>query len=130
MRKFLFWLMPAVYIITGINHFSNPGFYLALMPEWLPQHELANYAGGIAEIILAIGLIPVQTRKISAWLIIAMLVIFFFAIHIPAVINFYGKNTTWFWISIIRLPIQFYLVWWAFKYTKNKKEKIPSIPSV
>lgn len=125
MRKFLFWLMPAVYIILGIYHFINPGFYLALMPEWLPQHEYANYAGGIAEIILGIGLIPQQTRKISAWSIIAMLIVFFFVIHIPAVIKFYGENTIWFWISVVRLPIQFYLVWWAFKYTKSRTEKNP-----
>lgn len=115
--------MPAVYIIAGINHFINPQFYLALMPEWLPQHGLSNYAGGIAEIILGIGLIPSSTRKISAWLIIAMLAVFFFVIHIPAVIKFYGTDTAWFWISVIRLPVQFYLIWWAFKYTRERKAK-------
>jgi uncharacterized membrane protein len=123
MRKFFFWLMPAVYIIAGINHFINPGFYLALMPDWLPQQELSNYASGIAEIILGIGLIPGQTRRISAWLIIAMLIVFFFVIHIPAVIKFYGENTTWFWISVVRLPVQFYLTWWALKYTRVRKTK-------
>lgn len=115
--------MPAVYIIAGINHFINPEFYLALMPEWLPQHEFANYAGGIAEIILGIGLIPASTRKISAWMIIVMLIVFFFAIHIPAVIKFYGENTTWFWIAVVRLPVQFYLVWWALKYTRVRNTK-------
>lgn len=114
--------MPAVYIIAGLNHFINPQFYLNLMPGWLPQHELSNYAGGIAEIILGIGLIPSSTRKISARLIIAMLIVFFFMIHIPAVIKFYGTNTTWFWISVVRLPVQFYLIWWAFKYTRERKE--------
>src|SRR4051812_10806863 len=122
MKKFLFWLMPAVYIVAGIYHFINPAFYLNLMPAWLPQHELANTTGGIAEILLGIGLIPAQTRKVSAWMIIAMLTVFFFVIHIPAVINFYGKNNLMFWISVVRLPLQVYLIWWALKYTRNRKE--------
>ena len=111
--------MPAVYIVAGIYHFINPAFYLHLMPDWLPQHELSNYAGGVVEIILGVGLIPEKTRKISAWMIIAMLTVFFFVIHIPMVVQFYGKNTLWFWISILRLPLQVYLIWWAYKYTGN-----------
>ena|ERR1043166_2494741 len=120
MSKFLFWLMPLFYILAGINHFINPDFYLRLIPDWLPQHELSNDAGGIVEILLGIGLIPSQTRKISAWMIIAMLIVFFFVIHIPMVIQFYGKNTLWFWIAVVRLPLQVFLIAWAYKYTRRE----------
>jgi uncharacterized membrane protein len=120
MRKFLFWLMPPLYIIAGINHFLNPGFYLELMPEWLPEHLALVYISGVAELLLGIGLIPGQTRKISAWLIIAMLVIFFFLIHIPMTIVFYKEHDPHLWIAIVRLPVQAYLVWWAHKYTRER----------
>jgi uncharacterized membrane protein len=129
MRKVLFWLMPLLYIIAGTNHFLNPDFYLGVMPPWMPEPLLLVYISGVAEILLGAGLIPKQTRKISAWLIIAMLVVFFFAIHIPAVIKFYGVDIKWFWISVIRLPIQVYLIWWAHKFTRNPKIKNPSNPS-
>ena len=129
MRKFFFWLMPALYIIAGIYHFINPAFYIKIMPEWMPEHLLLVYVSGVIEILLGIGLIVKQTRKISAWLIIAMLVVFFFAIHIPMAIVFYKTNNPGLWIALVRLPIQFYLVWWAFKYTKDKRAKNPEIQS-
>ncbi len=129
MRKLLFWLMPVLYIVAGINHFINPDFYLNVMPSWMPEPLLLVYISGVAEILLGAGLIPKQTRKISAWLIIAMLVVFFFAIHIPMMIKYYGVDVKWFWISVIRLPIQIYLIWWAWKFTRNKKDKNPVIHS-
>ncbi len=129
MRKFLFWLMPVLYIVAGINHFINPDFYLNVMPPWMPEPLLLVYLSGVAEVLLGAGLIPKQTRKISAWLIIAMLVVFFFAIHIPMMIKYYGVDVKWFWISVVRLPIQVYLIWWAYKFTRNKKVKNPEVHS-
>lgn len=112
--------MPALYIVAGINHFWNPEFYDDLMPQWLPSHQLYIYFSGVVEIILGILLIPKQTRIISAWLIVVMLVVFFFLIHIPMTIIFYQENNPNLWIAIVRLPIQVYLVWWAMKYTRKR----------
>jgi uncharacterized membrane protein len=124
MRKILFWLMPPLYIITGIIHFINRGFYVNIMPQWLPAHLELTYFSGAVEILLGIFLIPAQTRKISAWLIIAMLVVFFFVIHIPAAIKFYNEHDPLFWVALVRLPIQFYLVWWALKYTRPARKPV------
>lgn len=110
--------MPPLYILAGIYHFINPEFYNRLMPLWIPQHSLLIFVSGIIEILLGVFLYPLQTRKISAWLIIAMLVVFFFLIHIPMTISFYGTNEKWFWISVVRIPLQFYLIWWAKKFTR------------
>ena len=123
MRKFLFWLMPAIYILAGLNHFRNPDFYTNIMPSWMPDHEMWNYISGIAEILLGIGLIPKQTRKISAWLIIAMLVVFFFVIHLPMAWKFYLEKDPYLWLALVRLPIQVYLIWWALKYTKTRPQE-------
>ncbi|HET6991478.1 MAG TPA: DoxX family protein [Bacteroidia bacterium] len=123
-RKTLFWLMPALYILAGIYHFINPEFYNGLMPQWLPYHLPLIYLSGVVEFLLGVLLIPKQTRIISAWLIIAMLTVFFFVIHIPMTIIFYQNHNPRLWIAIVRLPIQFYLIWWAMKYTKNRLQKI------
>src|ERR1051325_5689076 len=121
MRKFLFWLMPPLYILAGIYHFINPEFYNGLMPKWIPYHLPLVYISGIIEFLLGVLLIPKQTRKISAWMIILMLTVFFFLIHIPMAFIFYKENNPRFWIAIVRLPIQFYLIWWALKFTRNRK---------
>jgi uncharacterized membrane protein len=119
-RKFLFWLMPPLYILAGIYHFINPEFYNQLMPSWIPYHFELIYSSGVIEFLLGVLLIPKQTRIISAWLIITMLVVFFFIIHIPMTITFYQTHNPRLWIAIVRLPIQFYLIWWALKYTRKR----------
>ncbi len=113
--------MVFVYAAGGIYHFVNAGFYEAIMPVWLPNHSLCNFAAGLCEIILATMLLFDKARKISAYLIIAMLIVFLFVIHLPMAIDFYKTNHPGFWISIVRLPIQFVLIWWAYLYTKPIK---------
>lgn len=118
MKKVFLYIMAFIYAAAGIYHFVNPAFYEMLMPAWLPNHSLLNIAGGIAEIILAIMLLFRKTRVVSAYLIIAMLVVFFIVIHIPMAMDFYITHHPGLLISVIRLPIQFVLIWWAWLYTK------------
>jgi uncharacterized membrane protein len=122
--KTLFWLMPPLYILAGIYHFANPEFYNQLMPSWMPYHLPLIYISGIIEFLLGVLLIPKLTRKFSAWMIILMLIVFFFLIHIPMTIIFYQNNNPHLWIALVRLPIQFYLVWWAMKYTRDRKSVV------
>jgi uncharacterized membrane protein len=122
--KISLYAMMALYIGGGINHFLNPDFYLSVMPEWLPQHEFANWSSGAVEIILGILLLPESTRKVAAWLIIAMLTVFFFVIHIPMVFHFYGMNWLMFWIAVVRIPLQVVLVRWAWKFARKRKSEI------
>ena len=117
--KISLYAMVALYIGGGINHFINPPFYLSVMPEWMPYHELANYSSGVVEIILGILLVFEPTRRFSAWMIIAMLTVFFFVIHIPMCFHF-EAGTTMFWIAVIRIPIQIILINWAWKFAKRR----------
>jgi uncharacterized membrane protein len=107
-----------MYAAAGLYHFVNPGFYVMLMPTWLPNHSSLNIAGGVAELIFAILLLSPKTRVAAAYLIMAMLVVFLLVIHIPMALDFYMTDHPALWISVIRLPIQFVLIWWAWLYTK------------
>jgi uncharacterized membrane protein len=122
MKKITLYIMAILYIAAGIYHFVNPDFYLKLMPDFLPAHLPLVYFSGVVEILLGALLVPTNTRHISIWLIIAMLVVFFFAIHIPMTINFYKTNDPGLLVSIIRLPIQFLLIWWALMYKQKQNE--------
>ena len=117
-KEYSLYGMALIYTAAGVYHFVKPGFYLKFMPSWLPYHGPLVFWSGIAEILLALLLIPAATRPYSAWLIIAMLVVFFFTIHIPQTIDFYKRQSPYLTISIIRLPIQFFLVWWAWLFTQ------------
>lgn len=121
MKKVFLYVMVFVYAASGIYHFVNPSFYEMIMPGWLLSHSLLNTLGGISEIILATLLLNSKTRKLSSYLIIAMLVVFLLLIHIPIAIDFYKINHPGLWIAIVRLPLQFVLIWWAWIYTKPLK---------
>lgn len=104
--------MSAIYLIAGVNHFKNPKFYLGIMPSFLPAHQMLNIVSGIAEIVLGIGLLFNASRQVSAYLIIAML-ISFFLIHIPHLFNPPKMAQGKYWFLVLRIPIQFLLIYWA-----------------
>ena len=82
-------LMIVFYLFAGYNHFANPSFYYTIIPPYLSDWAGSiNILAGIAEILLAILLIPKSTRKTAAWGIIIMLIAF-----IPSHIYFIQKGT-------------------------------------
>ncbi|MEI6448156.1 MAG: hypothetical protein WCO96_09815 [Actinomycetes bacterium] len=50
------------FVFAGAMHFISPGFYLRMMPPWLPAHEAMNYASGAAEIVGGAALIHPDPR--------------------------------------------------------------------
>lgn len=115
----LLYLLAAFYLFLGSMHFINPEQYLAMMPSWLPAHMFLISLSGIVEIVVAVLLIPIKTRAIAAKLIVVMLVVFFFAIHVPESIGYYKTGNEKFVASIIRLPIQFLFIAWAWMFSKK-----------
>lgn len=109
--------MAFFYGYAGLNHFINPRFYLSITPKFFPMPDLLNQISGIAEIILAVGLLFASTRQLSAYLIIAMLIAFF-AVHIPHLFQppkmAQGKE----WFLYIRIILQFVLIYWAWSVSK------------
>ena len=110
--------MAGFYVLAGANHFWHPQFYLAIMPEWIGWHEALNFAVGIFEILFGLLLIPQQTRRVSAWLIILLLIAIFPA-NIQMMLNYIHEGRSGLWIAIVRLPIQLLLIWWAYGFTKK-----------
>lgn len=108
-------LMAAVYVFAGIMHFLKPKIYLRIMPRYLPNHRFLVYLSGFFEVVLGLTLLVDQLRNIAVIGIIGMLFIFL-------LVHFYmlkGKNEgAGFpkWLLILRIPIQFFLMAWAFNY--------------
>ena len=110
-------VMGLLYVLAGINHFLHPDFYLKMLVGFLPYPNELNSISGAIEIVLGIGVMLPQTRKISAWGIILLLIVIF-----PANINMALHSTEWNFSAFAlyaRLPIQFLLIWWAYRYTNN-----------
>jgi uncharacterized membrane protein len=114
-------VMAIFYFLAGLNHFRDPQFYLDIMPNFFPVKEMLNFISGGIEVVLAIGLISVSTRKKSAYLIV-LLLISFFVVHIahlfqtPDIYNELGKAAPY-----LRIVFQFVFIYWAYKVAQNKQ---------
>lgn len=113
-------LLIIAYLVAGINHFRVPGFYIAIIPTYLPHPEIINILAGCCEISLAILLIFSKTREFAAWGLVFML-IFFIPVHMEMVRNVPYRlsgsvvSPVLAWIRLV--IVQPLLIWWAWWYT-------------
>ena len=106
------------YVFAGANHFLNPQFYNGLIPEYLPCHNVINYASGALEIVLAVAVGISETRRLAVYGIIGMLIAFIpshvYFIQIGACIK--ASICVDKWIAWLRLLIIHpLLIFWAYK---------------
>ena len=121
LRMFFKVLFAAFFIFGGFNHFRDPGFYLQIMPPWIPWHLELIYVTGVMEIVLgALFLIPRFTRP-AAWGLAVLLVLVFpanlhMALHTDHYPD-YSPLALW-----ARLPLQGILIAIALAYARNPKQ--------
>ncbi|MEL6720898.1 MAG: DoxX family protein [Bacteroidota bacterium] len=87
--KILLYLMASFYIFTGISHFRIPKFFLAITPKWVPYPEVVNIVVGVIAVFPANVYHHQKARK-------------------------KGKGVVG---TLLRLPIQLLLIYWAYQYT-------------
>ena len=58
------FILAILYINVGITHFTNPDFFLVIVPDYLPYHLFIVYVSGLFEIILGFMLLFQQNKKI------------------------------------------------------------------
>jgi uncharacterized membrane protein len=111
--------MAVLYVLAGVNHFRDPGFYVPMMPSFLPLHRELVLISGVAEIALGLGLLVPRLRRASAWGIVALLIAVFPAnLHVALNgVPLFGEGSAgvgnW-----IRLPFQIPLLYWAWWFTR------------
>jgi len=117
-KRALLWVMSAFYVLGGVYHLVNPGFYLPMMTPYLPWHRELVFISGVAEIVLGIVVLIPSLRRPAALGIIALLIAVFPAnLHIamndvPLAGATEGAGI-WNWV---RLPFQAVFIAWAWCY--------------
>ena len=108
------WLLAASYISVGVSHFTNPAFFLAIMPPYLPWHDALVAISGAAEIAGGIGVLFPATRRLAGWGIVALLIAVYPANIHMLVNDVYPPgvepNRLLLWL---RMPAQFLFALWA-----------------
>jgi len=106
-----------MYILAGIMHFIKPKAYLRIMPGYLPNHKLLVTLSGIAEIALGLSLLSPKLKDLAIYGIILMLVIFL-TVHFHMLSGKKASAGIPRWILLLRIPLQFGLMYWAYWYLK------------
>ncbi|MDQ2936534.1 MAG: DoxX family protein [Acidobacteriota bacterium] len=134
-KPILKYLLAVFFVVAGLNHFTNPNFYLKIMPPYLPWHLPLIYLSGLFEVALGILLLIPHFTHIAAWGLIALLIAVFPA-NIHMAVNHglfpeYRATTLW-----LRLPLQVVLMallyWYAFPVVprdRSADEPLRSNPS-
>lgn len=119
------WIYAIAFIGTGISHFSDPGFYLRIMPDYIPLelHAPAVYISGATEIVLAVLLlIPATTRWAGYALMVFLVAVF------PANVYAYQHTRELFpdvspALHFWRLPLQNVFTLLAFWFTRRDRPR-------
>lgn len=106
-----------MYCFAGIMHFVKPKAYLRIMPNYLPTPKLLVSLSGFIEIILGILLCFPATKNDSIYLIILMLITFLL-VHYYMLSGEKASAGIPRWILILRIPMQFGLIYWSYWYLK------------
>ena len=116
------WLILKVVLVIflifgGVQHFISPNNYIPFVPSVLPFTLAIIYLFGLFEILFGLALFFKKLETIGAWGIL-ILMLLFLPIHIwdvfsntPAI----GSHNA----ALIRLPIQFVLIFIAWKVKNN-----------
>lgn len=117
--------------LAGLNHFLNPEFYERIIPPGLPAPTLLVYASGAAELLPALATMHPRTRRAGGVALILVLVGVFPAnVYIAFASDEFPSLPAWaLWARLALQPLFVYLVWFA-TLRANPNERDVDRPSV
>src|SRR5438874_12884447 len=83
LSRIAIFLLAAVLIVFGIEHFVHPRNMLIYVPTWLPGGITWVYFVGAACILVAVSFIINRMVKVTAYLLALLLFSFVFGVHLP-----------------------------------------------
>ena len=113
-----------MYIFIGIRHFTDPQYFLDIVPPQLPFKLFLVYLTGLIEVVGGAAILSPKSRKVGAYLLIFLLLSVF-----PANIYLYVSETPQSLLGIskmdalIRMPFQTPLILLAFWHSKKTHPK-------
>ena len=115
------YMLAILMIGAGTMHFMNPGFYLKIMPPYLPFHKELVLVSGICEILLGVLLLTPRYSHLAAWGIIVLLIAVFPAnVYLHQHQDILPASPI---IHLLRLPLQGVFILWAYWHTRPEEKK-------
>ena len=117
--------MSILYIIIGVKHFTEPIFFLKIMPPYIPFHLELVYLSGAFEIFFGFLLLVKKYRRLAGIGIVLLLIAVFpaniYLFQNPEILNAEKSKT------LVRLFYQFPLILIAIWHSQKNSNKIFSL---
>ena len=115
------YILGFFYFNVGITHFTNPDFFLIIMPTYIPWQEFFVYLSGVFEILFGLMLFFKKTRTYGG-LGIFILLIFVYPANIYLYESYEAQELMKITKegSLVRLFFQIPLLVLAFWHSKEK----------
>ena len=123
-KRLTIYVMSIMYVFIGIRHFTDPQYFLDIIPPQLPSKLFLVYFTGLIEVVGGAAILSTKSRKAGAYLLIFLLVSVF-----PANIYLYVSETPQSLLGIsqkdalIRMPFQIPLILLAYWHSKKNHPK-------
>ena len=118
-------VMSILYIIIGVKHFTEPIFFLKIMPPYIPFHLELVYLSGAFEILFGFLLLVKKYRRFAGIGIVLLLIAVFpaniYLFQNPEILNAEKSKT------LVRLFYQFPLILIAIWHSQKNSNKIFSL---
>ena len=119
--KLLIYVYVVFFISAGLNHFLNPQFYDAIVPDFIPFPRLVHQITGVIEMILPLFLLT-RFRKEAALLMMIFLVLLYGA-NLYVWINDLPYGRTYFtnqqhFFRFLLQVLYIYITYVIYKYDK------------
>ncbi|MEM1095433.1 MAG: MauE/DoxX family redox-associated membrane protein [Bacteroidota bacterium] len=118
MKRISKHVLAVAFILAGLNHFIDPGFYLPLIPPYFPFPDAINLVSGVLEVVLGVMLWVPKLQRYAAYGLIGLMIAF-----VPAHVYHIQMDgcpsdvlCLPVWISWVRLlviqPLLIAWIWW------------------
>jgi uncharacterized membrane protein len=114
-RRVLLFVVAAFFVFAGVSHFTNPDFFVAIVPPYLPAPLVLVWLSGVFETLGGLGVLVAATRRFARWGLLALLAAVYPAnLHMAVHPELFPEMSPA--ALYARLPFQFlfaWCVWWS-----------------
>ncbi len=122
-RGWIPWLrlvLAGIFLTSGTLHLLLPSPFVAIMPPYLPAHELLVAISGYAELAGGIGLLIPALRRAAGWGLLLLLVAVLPA-NVEMLQLYRARGVPWWGEALLwlRLPLQALVMWGVWRVSRD-----------
>ena len=112
-------MLATLFVVAGVMHFVAFGYYLAIMPSYIPFGREVVYVTGVLEILGGVALLVPSLRR-AAGIGLILLLLAVFPANVQMLINARKQATPMLeeLLLWLRLPVQALLIVWVWNSTR------------